>query len=69
MGQKQPLRLKEIYAIRIRLEISDRIRDLALFNMVIGCRLRGCDLIKLKVRDVAHGEAVSQRAMILQQKT
>lgn len=69
VGQKRPLKLKEIWAIRIRLELANRTRDLALFNLAIDSKLRGCDLIKLRVRDVAHGETVSKRAMILQQKT
>lgn len=69
IGQKRPLKLKEIWAIRIRLELAKRTRDLALFNLAIDSKLRGCDLIKLKVKDVAHGETVSKRAMILQQKT
>lgn len=69
VGQKRPLKLKEIWAIRIRLELANRIRDLALFNLAIDSKLRGCDLIKLRVKDVANGETVSKRAMILQQKT
>ncbi|WP_321528843.1 tyrosine-type recombinase/integrase [Sedimenticola selenatireducens] len=69
IGQKRPLKLKEIWAIRIRIELARRTRDLALFNLAIDSKLRGCDLIKLKVKDVAHGETVSKRAIILQQKT
>jgi hypothetical protein len=52
IGQKRPLQPKRVWAIRVRLEIADNIRDLALFNMVIDCKLRGCDLVRLKVRDV-----------------
>ena len=51
VGQKAPLKLKEIWAIRIRLELSHRVRDLALFNLAIDSKLRACDLVKLKVRD------------------
>ncbi len=69
VGQKTPLRLKEIWAIRIRLQIAKRVRDLALFNLAIDSKLRSCDLLKLKVRDVSHGNLISNRAMILQQKT
>ena len=69
IGQKQPLKLKEIYAIRIRLELNDRVRDLALFNLAIDSKLRSCDLISLKVKDVANGWKVSSRAMIIQKKT
>lgn len=69
VGQKPPLKLKEIWAIRIRLQISKRIRDLALFNLAIDSKLHSCDLLKLHVRDITHGKLVSNRAMIMQQKT
>ena len=55
VGQKLPLKLKEIWAIRIRLQIAERSRDLALFNLAIESKLRGCDLVSLKVKDVAQG--------------
>jgi hypothetical protein len=45
IGQKRPLQLKQVWAIRVRLEIADNIRDLAVFNMAIDCKLRGCDLV------------------------
>lgn len=69
VGQKSPLKLKEIWSIRIRLELSHRIRDLALFNLALDSKLRGCDLLKLKVRDISHGEHISPRAIVMQQKT
>ena len=69
VGQKAPLRLRDIWAIRIRLQIAERTRDLALFDLAIDSKLRACDLIRLRVRDVAHGEHVSPRAMVMQQKT
>lgn len=69
VGQKAPLRLRDIWAIRVRLQIGERTRDLALFNLAIDSKLRACDLTKLRVRDVAHGEQVSSRAMVMQQKT
>ncbi len=69
VGQKPPLKLKEIWAIRIRLQIANRIRDLALFNLAIDSKLRSCDLVKLRIRDVTHGNTVSKRAMVMQQKT
>lgn len=50
VGQKAPLRLKDIWAIRVRLQLEERTRDLALFNLAIDSKLRGCDLAKLKVR-------------------
>ncbi len=69
IGQKTPLKLKEIWAIRIRLELSHRIRDLALFNLAIDSKLRACDLVKLKVRDISHGDRIAPRAIVMQQKT
>jgi len=69
VGQKPPLKLKEIWSIRIRLQIANRIRDLALFNMAIDSKLRSCDLLKLRLKDVAHGSSIAKRAMIMQQKT
>ncbi len=69
IGQKAPLKLKEIWAIRVRLELSQRTRDLALFNLAIDSKLRACDLVKLKVRDISHGDRVSSRAIVMQQKT
>ena len=52
VGQKAPLRLKDIWAIRIRLQLGTRIRELALFNLAIDSKLRSCDLVKLRVRDL-----------------
>ena len=69
VGQKPPLKLKEIWAIRIRLQMSKRLRDLALFNLAIDSKLRSCDLVKVKVRDVTHGSNVARRAMVMQKKT
>jgi hypothetical protein len=54
VGQKTPLRLKDIGAIRVRLQIADRVRDLALFDLAIDSKLRACDLTKLRAHDVAH---------------
>lgn len=69
VGQKAPLKLKEIWSIRIRLELSHRIRELALFNLAIDSKLRGCDLVKLKLRDISHGNQITSRAIVMQQKT
>lgn len=69
IGQKPPLKLKEIWAIRVRLQLSKRLRELVLFNLAIDSKLRGCDLVQLRVRDVSHGNAIMPRAIILQQKT
>ena len=69
VGQKPPLKLREIWAIRIRLQLARRTRDLALFNMAIDSKLRACDLVCLRVRDIAQGGQVARRAMVMQRKT
>ena len=69
VGQKAPLKLKEIWAIRVRLQVFCRTRELALFDLGIDSKLRACDLLKLKVRDVCQGERVAARAIVVQQKT
>jgi integrase len=69
VGQKAPLKLKEIWAIRVRLQLANRCRELALFNLAIDSKLRACDLVKLRVRDVCHGSGMASRAIVLQQKT
>ena len=57
IGQKAPLKLREIWAIRLRLQVFRRTRELALFNLGIDSKLRACDLgFKLRVRDISHGE-------------
>jgi site-specific recombinase XerC len=69
VGQKAPLKLKDIWAIRVRLQIGCRTRELALFNLAIDSKLRSCDLVILRVRDVCHGSVVAKRAIVIQQKT
>ncbi len=69
VGQKTPFKLKEIWAIRIRLQIANRTRELALFDLAIDSKLRACDLVRLRVRDVSHGDRVAARAIVMQQKT
>ncbi len=69
VGQKLPLKLQEIWAIRVRLQIRDRHRELALFNLAIDSKLRACDLLKLRVSDVSSGGRIGSRAMVMQQKT
>jgi len=68
-GQKPPLKRKEIWAIRVRLQLEGRIRDLALFNLAIDSKLRSCDLLRLRVCDVANDGRMGSRAMIIQKKT
>lgn len=69
IGQKPPLKLNEIWAICFRLQMANRIRDLALFNLAIDSKLRGCDLVKIRVRDVMTSNGISKRAKVIQQKT
>jgi integrase len=69
IGQKAPLKLKEIWAIRIHLQMAHNTRELALFNLAIDSKLWACDLVQLRVRDVAQGNHVLPRAMVMQQKT
>lgn len=69
VGQKAPLKPKDIWAIRIHLQNARRTRDLALFSLGIDSKLRGCDLVNLRVRDVTHGNQVLARAMVVQRKT
>ena len=68
-GAKPPLRPKHVWSIRSKLQIEGRTRDLAMFNLAIDSKLRGCDVVRLKVEDVApHGHAV-ERATVRQKKT
>src|SRR5260221_7013410 len=68
VGQKPPLKLKEIWAIRIRLQLNHQLRELALFNLAIDSKLRGCDLVGLRVRDVVQGSHVGARAIVMQKR-
>ena len=69
IGQKRPLKPKEVWAIRVRLQLEGRKRDLALFNLAIDSKLRGCDLVSLQVDDVSVGGRVRDRATVIQKKT
>jgi len=69
IGPKPPFKPKHIWAIRTRLQHEGRIRDLALFNTAIDSKLRGCDLVRLRVSDVHLGDGVRLRTTIVQQKT
>ncbi len=68
VGQKAPLKLKDIWAIRIRLQLGHRTRELALFDLGLDSKLRACDLVRLRVRDICHGDRVATRAIVMQQK-
>lgn len=69
IGQKPPLKLQEIWAIRVRLQLTRRVRDLALLNLAIDSKLRGCDLVSLYVHDVVHQGRAVARATVVQRKT
>jgi integrase len=69
VGQKAPFKLREIWSIRVQLEMQGRLRELALFDLGIDSKLRACDLLSLRVRDACHGDRVAARAIVLQQKT
>jgi integrase len=69
IGQKPPLTLREVWSIRIRLELNEKERDLAMFNLAIDSKLRGCDLIALRVDDVMISGRIRPRAVVLQTKT
>ncbi len=69
VGQKPPLKPKEVWSIRALLQLNKKVRDLALFNLAIDSKLRSCDLVALRVSDVAVAGSVRERAVIVQQKT
>ena len=69
IGQKHPLKPKEVWAIRVRLQLEGRKRDLALFNLAIDSKLRGCDLVSVQVEDVCTGGRVRDRGTVIQKKT
>ena len=69
LGQKSPLKAQQVWAIRTRLQIAGHKRDLALLNLAIDSKLRGCDLLKLRVSDLYTGNEIRHRAKIVQQKT
>jgi len=68
-GQKALFKLKDVWALRVRLQMDDRVRELALFNLGIDSKLRGCDLVSVKVRDICHGDRVAARATVMHHKT
>jgi len=68
-GAKPPLRPKHVWAIRTKLQIEGRVRDLALFNLAVDSKLRGCDVVAIRVEDVAAGGYTADRATVRQKKT
>jgi len=65
VGQKAPFKLRDVWALRFRLQMEKRVRELALFNLGIDSKLRGCDLVALKVRHLCHGDQVASRAVVM----
>jgi len=68
-GAKLPLRPMHVWAIRVRLQIAQRVRDLALFDIALDSKLRGCDVVSLRLPDILAAGAVRRRAIVVQQKT
>ena len=68
-GAKPPLRPKHVWSIRTKLQIEGRARDLAMFNLAIDSKLRGCDVVAIRVEDVAAGGYTADRATVRQKKT
>ena len=69
IGPKPPLRPKHVWAIRTKLQIDRQVRDLALFNLAVDSKLRGCDLVAIKVDHVAPNGYAADRATVRQRKT
>ncbi len=68
VGQKPPLRPKHVWGIRTKLQLAGRTRDLAMFNLAIDSKLRGCDLVALQVDDVSVGGRVRDRATVIRRR-
>lgn len=69
VGAKLPLRPMHVWTIRVRLEIDRRVRDLALFDIALDSKLRGCDIVALRLADIMAAGSLRRRATIIQQKT
>ncbi|RYE01956.1 MAG: integrase [Sphingomonadales bacterium] len=69
VGTKRPLTQKQIWAVRFFLDREGRLRDRALFDLAIDSKLRGCDLVKIKIGDLVSGADIRTRAIVIQQKT
>lgn len=68
IGQKTLLKVKDIWAVRIRLQLHERKRDLVLFHLGLNSNLRGCDSVRLRVSDIFHGNRISSSTTVMQQK-
>src|SRR5437660_2445021 len=69
IGARPPLRSKHVWSIRTKLQVEGRTRDLAMFNLAIDSKLRGCDVVALKVEDIAPQGYAVHRATVRQRKT
>ncbi|GAA3903613.1 site-specific integrase [Sphingomonas limnosediminicola] len=69
VGAKLPLRPMHVWAIRVRLQIEGRLRDLALFDIALDSKLRGCDVVALRLADISAAGSLRRRAVVIQQKT
>jgi integrase len=69
VGAKRPLKPRDVWAIRFFLDEHRRLRDRALFDLAIDSKLRGCDIVKMKIGDIAAGGSIRNRATVMQQKT
>lgn len=69
IGAKPPLRTKHVWSIRTKLQIDGKKRDLAMFNLAIDSKLRGCDVVRIKVEDIASRGTAADRASVRQRKT
>jgi site-specific recombinase XerC len=69
VGPKRPLKPRDIWAIRFYLDEHKRLRDRALFDLAIDSKLRGCDLVKIRIGDLISGGSLRNRATVIQQKT
>ena len=68
-GQKKPFKMEDIWRIRTRLEIEENLKELTLLNLAIDCKLRSCDLLRMKVRDIASHGSIQSRVLYTQSKT
>jgi len=69
VGPKRPLKPRDIWAIRFYLDEHKRLRDRALFDLALDSKLRGCDLVKIKIGDITSGGSIHNRSTVIQQKT
>jgi len=68
VGQKLPLKLEEVWSIRTSLDLANNFRELTMFDLALDCKLRACDLIKLRVSDISYHKNIQSQAMLIQQK-